>query len=183
MMWLKNKSIRYWLRVLHRDIGFVMVGICLIYAISGLILNHMDGKDPSYKTEEHTLYVESELDRNSLKSLWNNNSQLPHANRVIKVDETHLQILFDGGLGIYNTDTGQIDYEKYAQRPLIYWITKLHYNKVNGWSIMADLFAASMIFFAISGLFMVKGKKGITGEGKWYLLIGITIPILYIIFT
>lgn len=179
---MKNKSITYWLRILHRDIGFIMVGICLIYAISGILLNHMDGKDPSYKTEEYTLHLEPNLDRNSLKSLWNNNNQLPQSNRVIKVDDTHLQILFDGGLGIYNTETGQIDYEKYTKRPFVYWITKLHYNKVRGWNIMADVFAISMVFFALSGLFMVKGKKGITGNGKWYLLIGIMIPILYVIF-
>lgn len=179
---MKNKSITHWLRILHRDIGFIMVGICLIYAISGILLNHMDGKDPSYKTEEYTLHLEPNLDRNSLKSLWNNNNQSPQSNRVIKVDDTHLQILFDGGLGIYNTETGQIDYEKYTKRPFVYWITKLHYNKVRGWNIMADVFAISMVFFALSGLFMVKGKKGITGNGKWYLLIGIMIPILYVIF-
>ena len=42
---------------------------------------------------------------------------------------------------------------------------------------MADIFAVTLIFFAISGLFMIKGKKGIAGRGKWYLLIGLLIPL------
>jgi hypothetical protein len=46
---------------------------------------------------------------------------------------------------------------------------------------MGDLFAVSLIFFAVSGLLMVKGKNGIAGRGKWYLIVGIIIPILYII--
>ena len=46
---------------------------------------------------------------------------------------------------------------------------------------MGDFFAFSLVFFAISGLFMIKGKNGIAGRGKWYLLIGILIPIIYMI--
>ena len=43
-MRLLNKSLSYWLRVIHRDLGFLMVGLCLVYGVSGFLLNHMDGK-------------------------------------------------------------------------------------------------------------------------------------------
>ena len=49
-MKLLNKSLSYWLRVIHRDLGFLMVGLCLVYGVSGFLLNHMDGKDPAFKT-------------------------------------------------------------------------------------------------------------------------------------
>ncbi|MDB1120749.1 PepSY-associated TM helix domain-containing protein [Klebsiella pneumoniae] len=74
-----------------------------------------------------------------------------------------------------------LDYEKHSKRQFVYWINKLHYNKVKGWSVMADFFAVSLIFFAFSGLIMVKGKNGISGRGKWYLLFGLIIPVLYIV--
>ena len=45
-----------------------------------------------------------------------------------------------------------------------------------------DFFAVSLVFFALSGLFMIKGKNGISGRGKWFLLIGLLIPVLYVIF-
>ena len=39
---------RYWNRVLHRDIGYLCVGMTLIYALSGIALNHIDDWNPSY---------------------------------------------------------------------------------------------------------------------------------------
>ena len=36
--------------------------------------------------------------------------------------------------------------------------------------------AFSLVFFAMSGLFMIKGKNGIAGRGKWYLLVGCMDP-------
>ncbi|MGV8095564.1 MAG: hypothetical protein AB2L24_27245 [Mangrovibacterium sp.] len=49
---------------------------------------------------------------------------------------------------------------------MIYWNNQLPYNKVKGWNIMADFFAASLIFFAVSDLLIVKGKNSISGRGK-----------------
>jgi hypothetical protein len=58
-------------------------------------------------------------------------------------------------------------------------MNRLHYNKVKGWTPIADFYAGALILLAITGLFIVKGKKGIAGTGKWYLIIGILIPVLY----
>lgn len=88
--------------------------------------------------------------------------------------------MLEGGVGIYAIRTGEVHYEQHTKREFVYWINKLHYNKVKGWSVMADFFAASLIFFAISGLFMVKGKHGIMQRGKWFLIAGLLIPILYL---
>ena len=44
---------------------------------------------------------------------------------------------------------------------------------------MADIFAVVLIVFALSGMFMVPGKKGITGRGKWLIVIVIVIPFLF----
>lgn len=46
---------------------------------------------------------------------------------------------------------------------------------------MADFFAISLIFFAVSGLFIVSKKNGIAGRGKWFVIAGICIPIIYLI--
>ena len=57
MKW-RNKSLSYWFRVLHRDLGYLMVGVCLIYAVSGILLNHMNGKDPAFRTTEAAVQLE-----------------------------------------------------------------------------------------------------------------------------
>lgn len=70
---------------------------------------------------------------------------------------------------------------KYTKkRPVVYWFNRLHYNRIQGWNLMGDFFAVSLVFFAVSGLFMVKGKNGLAGRGKWLLLAGILIPLGYI---
>lgn len=177
----KNNKIRKWFRIIHRDLGFLMIGICLIYGISGILLNHMDGKDPAFKIKEETLKIEPELNPEELTLHWNDQQSLPSLNKVLSIDEDHLRLMLNGGIGVYNIKTGIVDYQIHKKNNFIYWINKLHYNKVKGWSIMADIFAVSLIFFAISGIVIVKGKKGFSGSGKWYFLIGIAIPVIYII--
>lgn len=176
-----NKFITRWARTIHRDLGFLMVGICFVYAISGILLNHMDGKDPAFRTEEKSLQFESGLTKDELLIRWNDTKNLPPIRKIMHIDEDHSRLLLEGGIGVYNSPTGKVDYEKHSKRQFVYWINKLHYNKVKGWSVMADIFAASLIFFAVSGLVIVKGKNGIGGRGKWYLLVGLLIPIIYII--
>lgn len=181
-MKLNSSSVKKWLRIIHRDLGFLMVGICLVYAISGILLNHMNGKDPAYKSVEETVQFASNLNGEELTRLWNSKDGLPALKKVFQEDATRYNLMLDGGIGHYNSSTGELKYEHHSKRQLIYWINKLHYNKVNGWSFMADFFAASLIFFAVSGLFIVSKKNGISGRGKWYLIAGICIPILFLIF-
>ena len=169
-----------WLRVIHRDLGFLMVGISVIYAVSGILLNHMGKTDPAFKTTEESITIQRGLTAEGLEQPFKEHS-LPTIKRVMTIDEDHLQVLLDGGIGVYNSATGEFDYEKHTRRDLIYWINRLHYSNVQGWSLMADLFAGSLIFFALSGLFLVRGKNGIKGRGKWYLLAGLLIPLLFVL--
>ncbi|MCT4590287.1 MAG: PepSY-associated TM helix domain-containing protein [Carboxylicivirga sp.] len=179
MKW-SNKAIRKWLRIIHRDLGYVMVGITLIYGVSGYLLNHMDGHDPAYETIEGTIQIEANLSQEQVKKAWALQTDKPGLNRILSIDEDHYRLMLDGGIGVYQKNNGEIVYEEHRKKAIIYFINKLHYNKVGGWTIMGDIYAFSLIFFAISGLFMVKGKKGLKGRGKWYLLLGVLIPLLYL---
>ncbi|MDR3245823.1 MAG: PepSY-associated TM helix domain-containing protein [Prevotellaceae bacterium] len=175
-------NIRHWLRIIHRDLGFLVIGISLIYGISGIFLNHLNEKDPAFRTEESSIQLPIQLTEQELIAAWSSNPDLPRLKKVMPIDEIHSRLLLDGGIGAYNSATGHVDYEKHTKRAFIYWINRLHYSKVKGWSPIADFFACSLIFLAVSGLFIVKGKKGLAGSGKWYLIAGLLIPLLYVIF-
>jgi hypothetical protein len=175
-----NKLLIRALRTVHRDLGFLMAGLCLVYGISGFLLNHMDGKDPAFKTTEHTLRLDKRLTAEELTAIWAD-KQLPQLKRIMTIDDDHSRLMLQGGIGVYNSATGAVDYELHSRNNFVYWINKLHYNKIKGWSIMGDLFAASLVFFAVSGLFMVRGKHGVFRRGKWYLIGGILIPVLYLV--
>ena len=42
---MQVKTLRRWNNLLHRDIGYLCVGMTLIYAISGIVLNHFKAGD------------------------------------------------------------------------------------------------------------------------------------------
>ena len=176
---MNRQKIVKWLRIIHRDLGFLMVGITIVYALSGMVVNHIGKHDPAFKTEEGILELPVGMDDAAIAEQLAEHD-LPDMKRTAPLDSEHIQVYLQGGVAVYNKINGNFEYETFQKRPFIYWINRLHYNKVGGWSIMGDLFATSLIFFAVSGLFLVRGKNGIAGRGKWYLIIGILIPIIYV---
>ena len=97
MKW-RNKSLSYWLRVLHRDLGYLMVGACLIYAVSGILLNHMNGKDPAFRTTEAAVQLEKGMQAEELLAAWNRQEDLPPVKRVLSIDESHHRLMLEGGV-------------------------------------------------------------------------------------
>ena len=47
-------KLRKWNRIIHRDLGYIFCGMCIIYGLSGIALNHMEDWNPDYiiKTRE-----------------------------------------------------------------------------------------------------------------------------------
>jgi hypothetical protein len=162
-------------------VGFLVVGVSLVYGISGIYLNHLNGKDPAYRTEAGSIRLPSHLSGEELPEVWKSQSDLPPLKKIMRIDELHFRLMLEGGVGVYNSSDGHTDYEKHTKRPFVYWINRLHYNKIKGWSPVADFFAVSLLFLAVSGMFLIKGKKGLSGSGKWFLLVGLLIPLLYIL--
>lgn len=175
-----SPKLRKWIRVLHRDLGFLMVGMSLVYGISGILLNRIDKGDPSYKVEQHGIILPQGLSMEEFKAAWEGDEDRPSLNSVGEAGGRY-RLLLEGGIGEYDPSTGSVQYETSRRKPMAYWVNRLHYNRVDGWPVMADIFAVALLFFAVSGLFMVKGKKGVAGRGKWYLLIGLLIPVVYIL--
>ncbi|HEX8107122.1 MAG TPA: hypothetical protein VF516_05300, partial [Kofleriaceae bacterium] len=58
---IKNRW-RAWLRAIHRDIGYLAVGFTLIYALSGIAMNHIDDWDPSFHSSERVLKIKPVAD-------------------------------------------------------------------------------------------------------------------------
>lgn len=88
-----NKSLSYWLRAVHRDLGFLMVGLCLVYGISGFLLNHMDGKDPAFKTTEATVVLTKGMDQEALEAEWNAGPERPLLKKILGIDEGTEKVL------------------------------------------------------------------------------------------
>lgn len=177
---------RKWNNILHRDIGYLAVGLMLIYAISGVAVNHMHHWNPNYKIEivqssinpiTQEITETDEIISEILEQL--DISEIPK-NNYFKDRET-LQIFLDNNTITANLRTGDISQELVKSRTLIRPMNFLHLNHPKKlWTYLADVYAIALAFLAITGLFVLKGKKGITGRGAWLTVIGIIIPILFL---
>jgi len=176
MSWNKKKA-QYWFRVLHRDIGYLAVGITLIYALSGFFLSHKT-IFPATKTEIFSLEFPEKLNGESLLNYWNSNTtvKLNH----YKESDSKIQLFLEGGTGNYNKTNGVVEYEIYKKRSIISILNQLHNNQKKGWIYIADIYAFLLIFLAISGLVMVNGKNGFLKRGVWFMVLGIIIVLLFV---
>lgn len=181
---------RAWLRALHRDAGYLAVGLTLIYAVSGLAINHIGDWDPNFAIVTDTRQVSGAIPRESEE----------RATEVVlaslRIDEVPRDFFFegDGSLEIYFDDRERVlivdlasglAVESYKKdRLLLRAANWLHYNRGKAaWTYIADGYAIFLLFLAVSGLFMIKGRKGLLGRGAYLVLIGAAIPILYVHFS
>jgi len=48
------------------------------------------------------------------------------------------------------------------------------------WTYFADLYAVCLIALSISGVFILRGRKGIRGRGKWLVAVGFLFPLVFL---
>lgn len=172
-------------RVTHRDVGYLIAGLTIIYAISGIALNHKNNWNPNYIFDNRAFVTEVPVskasfdDATALQILENigiasdyKTFHFPTGNKVT--------IFIDGGLVQVNALTGDGIVEKISKRPLFYQLNFLHYNPGRWWKYFSDIFCIALILVTITGMFIVKGKNGITKRGAILTIIGIILPLLFL---
>lgn len=175
---------RRWNAALHRDLGFLAVGLTLVYAVSGVAVNHMAHWNPNYRRVAKTFEIgalnkellEDQLAAETLARL--KIEAKPRA--AFQPDEDTLEIYMKEGKYAVDLPTGKVLYEANLPRPVLLAMNRLHLNTPKQvWTWIADLYALSLIALAITGLFILKGPKGITGRGAWLTALGCAIPLGY----
>ncbi|WP_319228034.1 hypothetical protein [Draconibacterium orientale] len=67
-------KIRKLLRILHRDFGYFIVAMTIVYAVSGIYLNHRHDFNPDYKiiiTDfKHDLQPQESYPDDEIQKLW-----------------------------------------------------------------------------------------------------------------
>jgi uncharacterized protein len=180
-------DIRKWIRILHRDIGYIFFGMCIIYGLSGIALNHIDDWNPDYTISHKRFFLNNipekdRIDKGSILSLISELSlDVTYRSHYFPQPDTLKIFLKEGSMTIDLT-SGVTLLEQVKKRPVFREVNFLHYNKPKKlWTWFSDLFAVSLIFLATTGLFMIQGKKGITGRGAWLAILGIIIPLIFLI--
>lgn len=184
-------KLRKWCRILHRDVSFFFSGLIIIYAISGIAMNHRDTFNPNFTIEkkeyvkDYQFPAQQEISEqlivnDVLKPLEQESNYTKH---YFPTDGT-LKIFLKGGSNIViDTSTGKTTYEIVTRKTVMSSMVRIHYNPNRWWTIFSDLFSVCLILITMTGIVMVKGNKGFFGRGGIELAIGIAIPIVFMFLT
>ena len=174
---------RPWVRSLHRDAGYLAVGLTLVYAISGLAVNHIPDWDPNFSEYRSVHQVGSlPADDAAAARMVLDQLHIPEAATGVRrwaPDQLDIT-LRDRRLHV-NPQTGRVVEEGHRPRFFLRIANWLHVNRgKKARRVFADAYAAGLLFLALSGIFMLPGKKGIAGRGAILVGIGVAIPLLYV---
>jgi uncharacterized protein len=177
-------------RVLHRDFGYFFFGMTIIYAVSGIALNHRHTWNSNYIIRQEVINLSLPATDSSvtpdkayaLKLLDQATGELKYKTHLAAAD--NLKFFVDGGSMSVNLTTGEAMIETIRKRPVFNEFNFLHYNKPGKlWTWFSDIYCVGLLLLSVTGLFIIKGKNGIEGRGAWMTAIGIIIPlILFLIY-
>ena len=177
-------KIRKLLRILHRDFGYFIVGMTVVYALSGIYLNHRHDFNPDYKifiTDFHVQLPSEEVitpDDVEL-ALESVNEDVVYKKHYIN-NEGKIKVFIENGEAVIDPETGKGTMQYLQQRPFIFSINILHRATIGTiWKWVSDIMAVILIFVAVSGLFILKGKRGFNRWGWWLVIAGIVVPLFF----
>lgn len=180
-------NLRRWSRTIHRELSFFLSGMVLIYAISGLFMNHRDTFNPHYSVTrtEQTLSdipAKEEMTREDVEAIM---QRLDVGERYVKhyfPEQDELKVFLSNSSSlVVNLTSGQAVYESLKRRQMLSAMTTLHYNPGRWWTWFADLFAIGLIIITLTGAIMLKGRRGLWGRGGIELIAGILLPLLFLL--
>jgi len=179
-----KKRWRAWLRAIHRDIGYLAVGFTVLYALSGIAMNHIDDWDPNFHASEQTLHIAPIPD--DLSDAEATKRIAAAAGLTGKIDDVfragdEVRLTFASGskvTAIGDTVTVQVRRDRVFFRAADW----LHATRgKQAWKFIADAYAVLLLYLAISGIFMIKGRLGLRWRGATLIVVGLAAPIGYLV--
>lgn len=174
-------------RSLHRDIGYFCIGLTIIFAVSGIAVNHIDDWNPNYHVSYEQIALpgiqqhvaDDNVEQFVLSSLpfefelrtafWQSPAQL----KLFGKNDTNITV---------DIEQQNLSVERIEKRIILSAFNYLHLNEAkNAWTYFSDLYAVLLIFLSISALFMVKGRNGVLSSRGLLVLAGIALPLFFIL--
>lgn len=173
--------------VLHRDIGYLCIGLTILYAISGVAVNHIDDWNPSYEIKKESTNIGKIerkniiLSKEEVLSLVKRIGAKQEFKNYHQPRENKLHIfLVDNKIAV-NLDTGQVQQTLSKRRFLLFESNFLHLNHPKKlWTYVADLYAIGLLLLAITALIMLFVKNKIHLREVTLTAIGFLIPIVFL---
>lgn len=180
-----NFKWRKWNRAIHRDLGYFFFAASVIYGISGIAINHLNDWNPNYiitnKTIELGHPIQSTITKKEVIEILEKYEEGDAYKKHFFPNPETLKVFLDGGSALIDVATGSGQIEKLRRRPVLHAFNFLHYNPKKWWTLFSDAYAIGLVVLSVTGLFILKGKNGITRRGAIITTIGIIIPLVFLL--
>jgi len=192
---------------LHRDAGFLGLGLTLVYGVSGLATNHKHDWNYNLSTERVATAVGRPAELLAELPGERRAAIAASAGAITRDEEALLVQRIGKALGETRTpknafwrgpdrlslfyETGERDTVDYAPstglaerkmmrpRAVLRSLNYLHLNEAGGvWTFVGDAFAVLLVFLGLSGALMAKGKYGLAGRGRVLVALGVLLPVV-----
>lgn len=157
----------------------------VIYALSGIALNHKVDWNPNYDISREQVQWRDmpagNLTREQVLGFLDTYGERDGYKKHYYPVPGRLKIFVDHGSFELDRATGSGYHERIRKRPVFFEVNFLHYNPGRLWTWFSDVFSGALILLAITGMFVLKGRNGITGRGWWLTAIGVVLPLLFLV--
>lgn len=160
-----NNTMRVW----HRYLGFFLVGIMAVYAVSGIVLIF---RDTDFLKQEKT--IEKQLEANIAKA------DLGKALKMKRLEVTKEEgDVFYFKDGTYNKATGKAEYTQKKLPFVLDKMTHLHKAKSSQPLFFLNIFfGLSLLFFVISAFWMYMPSTSIFKKGMYFTIAGVVLTLI-----
>lgn len=184
MDWSK-KAIRRLNIATHRDLGYFFSILVIVYCLSGIALNHVDDWNPDFilTKQEVTIpsdYLITQIGDKELEVFSKMVGESGHK-FVDSPTKDQLKIYYKDASLHLNFSTRKGLYEHISKRPIFYEVNAIHRNSLKEWKWVSDAFAVLLIVITLTGLFILKGKHGLWGRGKWLIAAGFVPVVIFVV--
>ncbi len=176
---------RRWNHILHRDFGYFCIGLTIIYAVSGIAVNHTShGFNPSYTIEKSVTTVSAlqggeTVDANYIDKVLGELQTGEKLKNAAMLSPETIRVFTETNTIDIDFRTGKATLEKVKRIPLLFEWNYLHLNKAKGmWTWIADIYGVALTLLAVTGLLMIRGRN--KRRGVILTLAGVLLPIAYL---
>ena len=162
----------------------MLVGLTFVYALSGLAVNHIADWDPNFDAYERTVQLSAgypAMDDSALAAAALSAAGVdgPPTDTFGLDDE--LQVTTSSAELTVSRASGEVLVRGRSPRLLLRVSNWLHLNRgKRAWTFIADAYAILLLGLAVSGMFMLPGRRGLRGRGAVLVALGVSIPVLYV---
>ena len=164
-----SQSFSFNMRVIHRYLGFFLVGIMAVYAMSGIVLIFRE-TDFLKNEKQITKQVKANVQPEELGKLL----QM----KDLKIDKEEGNILFFKN-GTYDKSTGTAQYKVKELPRILDKMTHLHKAKSADPLFFFNIFfGLSLFFFVISSFWMFMPNSSTFKKGMYFTIGGIVLTLI-----